>query len=40
MLKRPQVGHGTCGVGGKGMTDYTQRGKWQFESGKPCEDEE
>ncbi|EDQ85694.1 uncharacterized protein MONBRDRAFT_38703 [Monosiga brevicollis MX1] len=26
-----KVGVGTCGIGGKGMTSFTNRGKWQFE---------
>ncbi|EGD79019.1 hypothetical protein PTSG_01988 [Salpingoeca rosetta] len=29
-----KVGVGTCGIGGRGMTDYQNRGKWKFESGK------
>jgi hypothetical protein len=27
-----QVGVGTCGIGGKGMTEYKERGKWQFDA--------
>eukprot|EP00047_Mylnosiga_fluctuans_P001517 m.220709 g.220709 ORF g.220709 m.220709 type:complete len:245 (-) comp10438_c0_seq1:93-827(-) len=28
-----RVGVGTCGIGGKGMTTFSQRGKWHFEGG-------
>eukprot|EP00051_Salpingoeca_urceolata_P028086 m.484902 g.484902 ORF g.484902 m.484902 type:complete len:267 (-) comp23580_c0_seq1:101-901(-) len=26
-----KVGVGTCGIGGKGMTDFHERGKWSFD---------
>eukprot|EP00055_Hartaetosiga_balthica_P000280 m.136142 g.136142 ORF g.136142 m.136142 type:complete len:243 (-) comp10463_c0_seq1:141-869(-) len=26
-----RVGIGTCNIGGKGMTEYRERGKWQFD---------
>lgn len=29
-----KVGVGTCGIGGKGMTDFSHRGKWQFKDGE------
>eukprot|EP00052_Salpingoeca_macrocollata_P030721 m.320716 g.320716 ORF g.320716 m.320716 type:complete len:234 (+) comp24368_c0_seq1:167-868(+) len=29
-----KVGVGTCGIGGKKMTEYQNRGKWHFEKGE------
>ncbi len=34
-----KVGVGTCNIGGKGMTDFQQRGKWEYEN-KGTEGEE